>query len=94
MEPYRRGWSWEDSAAQGMAGLALLVGIVIAAVLITILIIVATEIVRIYQRRAFQDTTTARVLWAAAAGQLLFWGLAALLLASPQTTALGAYLAA
>jgi hypothetical protein len=96
MPGYHRNpnWSWEDSAADGIAGLILLMMIIVAALVATLLIILATEVVRIYKAHALAPTETARLLWIAAAAQVGFWAVAGLLLTTPATVPLGAYLAA
>jgi hypothetical protein len=87
-------WEWENAAAEGLAGLVILALIVVAAVVATLLIIVCTELGRIYQRRGFSPTATARALWIALAGLLACWLVAGLLATSPATLAAGLYLAA
>lgn len=94
MQPYRQGYDWEDAAATGIAGLCLVVAIVVAAFLMTILIILTRELIRVYQSRATQPTLVARILWVALALLLGVWLVAGLLLTHAATTGLGAYSAA
>lgn len=87
---YRRGWDWESELAGGMITLALLV----AAILITLSVVVTLELGRIYVARALRPSPVQRFLWLALAALLGCWLLAGALVAFPATVALGVYLAA
>lgn len=85
--------SVEDEVAGAAAGLAALITLIVMAVIVTFLVAMATEIVRIYRTHAFQPTKTARILWVAAACLLGVWLVAGLLATHPQFAPLAAYLA-
>ena len=80
---YQRGFSWEDVGAEGLVGMVILAAIIAAAVSITITIVLLRELVSIFQRRAFQPTTSARVLWLSLAILVTLWSLVALLAGNP-----------
>ena len=85
--------SFEDEVAGAAAGLGMLIMLIVMAVIVAFLVAMATEIVRIYQTRAFQPTKTARILWIAAACLLGVWLLAGLLALNPLFVPSAAYLA-
>lgn len=64
-------WRWENSSADGLAGLVLLVAIVAVAIAITIVVLILREIGRIYTQHALRrDDAIARVLWGSGLGLL------------------------
>lgn len=85
------GWEWENAvsgAATGIIGITL---VLLAAVLLTIAIVLLREIVRIYMARAFNaELATARALWIALA---VFLGLVVLAL-TPFLAGIAPYLLA
>ncbi len=85
--------SFEDDVSGAAAGLAALITLIVMAVILAFLVAMATEIVRIYQTRAFQPTRIARILWIALACLLGVWLLAGLLALNPAFAPLSAYLA-
>lgn len=92
---YQPGWSWDDLSddlTRGTVGLFLAGGILLAAVVATLLIVLATEIARVHQH-VWPTTQRPLVLGAdAALGIVALIG--ALLAATPGAEALAAYLGA
>ncbi len=89
MRSYQQGFDWEDAWVDGWMGL-IVAG---AAMLITIILVLAKEVARIYLAHAFTASRTARVLWAALAGLVLIWCIAALLVAGGEQAFTGLLLA-
>ncbi len=87
MGGYRKNpnWDWEDA----VGGLAVVIALLVIAVIVTLIILLATELVRIYRERARAGSEIGRFLWTALAGLILCWGVAALLIAFPATHLVG-----
>src|SRR5712692_7604005 len=72
----------------------VIVGLLAAgAFVIKLVVALATELFRIYKARAFQPTTTARILWGALALLIGLWCLAAVLATNILTMPAAAYIA-
>lgn len=83
---------WEEDLATGILGVALLGLIALAALVGTFLIVVLTEIARVYQARAFSARRSRPILWIALAFLLAVWVLCAVLARQPETLPISVYL--
>jgi hypothetical protein len=86
-------WDWENAGADGLAGLVILACVVVAAVAITLLVLLFRELGRIYIEHAFKRTRTASVLWANLAGLVLLLLVAAAIGSSRAMAGAGGVLA-
>lgn len=85
-------WGWESTAATGFAGLLIVAAKMVIAIAITILVILLTELGRIFMKRGFKQSTTARVLWIALAANIGLTLLTGFLMTNPATFPIGLYL--
>ena len=91
---YESGYSWEDRAAEGLAGVVILAGIFVAAVSITLVIVLLRELIAVFQRRAFQPTRSAKVLWGSLGVLVLLYAVTAVAASDPDLGPLCAYASA
>ncbi len=64
---YRYADMWEDELFNSVVGVALLVMLVVAGIILTLLYLTVTELFRIYRARATDASQTSRHLWTALA---------------------------
>ena len=86
---YRRGWDWESE----LAGSFIFLAIIMAAILITLLVVVVTELGRIFVKRAIHPSPVRQLLWILLGALLGCWLIAGILVTLPATAAAGVYLA-
>lgn len=87
-------WQWENEVSQTTAGLIGVIAITVAAIVLTLILILLKEMVRIYQTHALhQNSTTAKQLWAALVIFIGVWLLCAGLAAIPGLAVLAGYIA-
>ncbi len=87
---HRRNHDWEGD----LAGSIIMVALVIAVVVFTLIVILITELWRVYKTRALQSTESSRIFWIVLACLLGAWLIAGLMTLNPQTLPLGVYVAA
>src|SRR5438093_615423 len=62
------GWEWENAVSDATTGMIGITFVLLAAILLTITVVLLWEIARIYRARAFNASSpTARLLWIALA---------------------------
>jgi hypothetical protein len=82
--------SWDEDLATGLVALAVAAAVMLA---VTILVLL-TDLCRVFLERAFTRTRTARILWVALVCLALALTISSILIASPPTLSVGIYLAA
>jgi hypothetical protein len=87
--------SYDEAAAEGIAGAMLLIGLVIVVVIALIILALLAELWRIFKEHTVQppSPTASRILWGALAGLFVLWLIAGLLTTNPATATLGAAVA-
>lgn len=92
-----RGFDLEDAAVDGAMGVVALIAMAVVAAIagfiISFIFGLCTEVARIYLAHASTGSRSARVLWAAAAGLVLVWSVATLLVTSTDYQLTGLLLA-
>ncbi len=86
---YRRGWDWESE----LTGSLLFLVIILAAILITLVIVITVELGRIFIERALRPSPVRQLLWILFGALFGCWLIAGILMAFQATAVAGVYLA-